>query len=108
MRIKLGIILVMLMGLLMYSPNSFANPVSDIPREKVEKDTRAYLFTVWGDSYSTIDMLFHSGMASYDFLSQIEDSKVNNDIMKKQIKEWYPHFGVIKVLYIQDMEYINY
>ncbi len=79
----------------------FANPISEVSRPKAKADLKAKLKTC-GSSYSTIEMLLEAGMEDYDTLAALPSNSVNNGILIRLKKTYYPYFSTILTLYEAD------
>ena len=79
----------------------FANPISEVSRPKAKGDLKAKLKSC-GNSYSTIEILLEAGMEDYDTLAALPSNSVNNGILKRLKKAYYPYFPTILKLYEAD------
>jgi len=77
----------------------FANPFSEVSRPKAKADLKASLLETYGSSYSTVEMLLEAGMEAYETLAVLPSNSVNNGILKRLKKTYYPHFSTILMLY---------
>lgn len=82
----------------------YANPISEISRNRARQDIKRELKDRYGSSYSTIEMLLKSNMEDYDKLCDIPDTSVNNKILKDLKERYYPSFSTILMLFKSNKE----
>jgi hypothetical protein len=78
---------------------AFANPISEVSRDKAKADLKAELLDTYGSNYSTVEMLLTSGMADFETLIDIPDDPVYNGILTELKETYYPNFSTILMLY---------
>lgn len=100
---KLSIYIICLGLLALTTTTVFANPISDLSRDKVEQDCKESLLKEWGNNYSLIKTLLESNLSSYDYMASQPSSEVSDGIMKRLLNEWYPSMNLIQILYMNDM-----
>ena len=75
------------------------NPISVINRTKAKNDLKESLLRKYGSSYSTVNHLLNKGMENYDALCKVPSNPINDGILSKLKRKYYPHFSTIKMLY---------